>query len=62
MFDYDQDGIISVEDMRHLAQDIKEDRNLTDEEILSMIDHLDHEGNSAPRPNLRPRPDTRTMS
>lgn len=44
MFDYDQDGIISVEDMRHLAQDIKEDRNLTDEEILSMIDHLDHEG------------------
>lgn len=44
MFDYDQDGIISVDDMRHLAQDIKEDRSLTDEEILSMIDHLDHEG------------------
>ncbi|KAM3507399.1 hypothetical protein MY10362_001781 [Beauveria mimosiformis] len=44
MFDYDQDGVISVDDMRHLAQDIKEDRSLTDEEILSMIDHLDHEG------------------
>ncbi|OAA70542.1 EF hand family protein [Cordyceps fumosorosea ARSEF 2679] len=44
MFDYDQDGIISVDDMRHLAQDIKEDRSLTEEEILSMIDHLDHEG------------------
>ncbi|EGX93108.1 EF hand family protein [Cordyceps militaris CM01] len=44
MFDYDQDGIISVDDMRHLAQDIKEDRNMTEEEIHSMIDHLDHEG------------------
>ncbi|EJP67947.1 hypothetical protein ACQRIT_004653 [Beauveria bassiana] len=44
MFDYDQDGVISIDDMRHLAQDIKEDRSLTDEEILSMIDHLDHEG------------------
>ncbi|KAJ3485580.1 hypothetical protein NLG97_g6783 [Lecanicillium saksenae] len=44
MFDYDQDGIISVDDMRQLAQDIKEDRTLTDEEIISMIDHLDHEG------------------
>ncbi|KAM3561962.1 hypothetical protein ARSEF4850_002978 [Beauveria asiatica] len=44
MFDYDQDGVISVDDMRHLAQDIKEDRSLTDEEIRTMIDHLDHEG------------------
>ncbi|KOS17414.1 Caltractin [Escovopsis weberi] len=44
MFDYDQDGIISIEDMRHLAQDIKEERTMTDEEIQSMIDHLDHDG------------------
>jgi centrin-3 len=44
MFDYDQDGIISLEDMRRLAQDIKEERTMTDEEIQSMIEHLDHEG------------------
>ncbi|KAH7319719.1 hypothetical protein B0I35DRAFT_429679 [Stachybotrys elegans] len=44
MFDYDGDGIISFEDMRHLAQDIKEERTMTDEEIRSMIDHLDHDG------------------
>ncbi|KAM0265644.1 hypothetical protein ACHAQJ_000078 [Trichoderma viride] len=44
MFDYDQDGIISVEDMRHLAQDIKEERTMTDEEIQTMIEHLDHDG------------------
>ncbi|PFH58898.1 hypothetical protein XA68_13065 [Ophiocordyceps unilateralis] len=44
MFDYDQDGIISFDDMRHLAQDIKEDRVMTDEEIQSMIEYLDHDG------------------
>lgn len=44
MFDYDQDGIISFDDMRHLAQDIKEDRVLSDEEIQGMIEHLDHDG------------------
>ncbi|PHH80727.1 hypothetical protein CDD80_75 [Ophiocordyceps camponoti-rufipedis] len=44
MFDYDQDGIISFDDMRHLAQDIKEDRVMTDEEIHSMIEYLDHDG------------------
>jgi len=44
MFDYDQDGIISLDDMRHLAQDIKEERTMTDEEIRTMIDHLDHDG------------------
>lgn len=44
MFDYDQDGIISLEDMRRLAQDIKEDRTLSEDEIQSMIDHLDHDG------------------
>lgn len=44
MFDYDQDGIISVDDMRHLAQDIKEERTMSDEEIQTMIDHLDHDG------------------
>lgn len=44
MFDYDQDGIISLEDMRRLAQDIKEDRSLSEDEIQSMIDHLDHDG------------------
>ncbi|KAI9151664.1 Cell division control protein 31 [Paramyrothecium foliicola] len=44
MFDYDQDGIISLDDMRRLAQDIKEERSMTDEEIQSMIEHLDHDG------------------
>ncbi|KID92835.1 centrin, partial [Metarhizium majus ARSEF 297] len=44
MFDYDQDGFISVEDLRHLAQEIKDERTLSDEEIQSMIDHLDHDG------------------
>ncbi|KYK55163.1 hypothetical protein DCS_07125 [Drechmeria coniospora] len=44
MFDYDGDGIISFDDMRHLAQDIKDDRPMSDEEIQSMIEHLDHEG------------------
>ncbi|POR39384.1 Cell division control protein 31 [Tolypocladium paradoxum] len=44
MFDYDQDGIISFDDMRHLAQDIKDERAMTDEEIQSMIEHLDHDG------------------
>lgn len=44
MFDYDQDGIISLDDMRHLAQDIKEERTMSDEEIKSMIEHLDHDG------------------
>ncbi|KAL3956288.1 hypothetical protein ACCO45_009134 [Purpureocillium lilacinum] len=44
MFDYDGDGIISFEDMRHLAQDIKDERSMTDEEIQSMIEHLDHDG------------------
>ena len=44
MFDYDQDGVISMDDMRHLAQDIKEERTMTDEEIQTMIDHLDHDG------------------
>ncbi|KAF5018280.1 hypothetical protein F66182_9745 [Fusarium sp. NRRL 66182] len=44
MFDYDGDGIISFEDMRRLASDIKEERTMTDEEIQSMIEHLDHEG------------------
>lgn len=44
LFDYDQDGIISVEDMRHLAQDIKEERPMTEEEIQTMIEHLDHSG------------------
>lgn len=44
MFDYDQDGIITLDDMRQLAQDIKEERTLTDEEIQTMIDHLDHDG------------------
>lgn len=44
MFDYDGDGIISFDDMRRLAQDIKEERSLTDEEIQSMIEHLDHDG------------------
>ncbi|PHH91051.1 hypothetical protein CDD83_1842 [Cordyceps sp. RAO-2017] len=44
MFDYDQDGIISFDDMRHLAQDIKEERAMTDDEIQSMIEHLDHDG------------------
>lgn len=44
MFDYDGDGIISIDDMRQLAQDIREDRTLSDDEIQSMIDHLDHDG------------------
>ncbi|KFA68211.1 hypothetical protein S40285_01621 [Stachybotrys chlorohalonatus IBT 40285] len=44
MFDYDGDGVISFDDMRHLAQEIKEERTMTDEEIQSMIDHLDHDG------------------
>lgn len=44
MFDYDQDGIISLDDMRHLAQEIKDERSLSDEEIQSMIEHLDHDG------------------
>lgn len=44
MFDYDGDGVISFEDMRRLASDIKEERTMTDEEIQSMIEHLDHEG------------------
>lgn len=44
MFDYDQDGIISLEDMRRLAQDIKEERSMSDEEIQSMIEYLDHDG------------------
>lgn len=44
MFDYDQDGIISFQDMQHLAQDIKEERTMTEEEIHSMIEHLDHDG------------------
>lgn len=44
MFDYDGDGIISFDDMHRLAQDIKEERTLTDEEIQSMIEHLDHDG------------------
>ena len=44
MFDYDQDGIISIDDMRRLAQEIKDERTLSDEEIQSMIEHLDHDG------------------
>ncbi|RCI16005.1 hypothetical protein L249_3326 [Ophiocordyceps polyrhachis-furcata BCC 54312] len=44
MFDYDQDGIISFDDMRRLAQEIKDDRVMTDEEIQSMIEYLDHDG------------------
>lgn len=44
MFDYDQDGIISLEDMRRLAQDIKEERAMSDEEIQGMIEYLDHDG------------------
>lgn len=44
MFDYDQDGIISLEDMRRLAQDIKEERAMSDEEIQTMIEYLDHDG------------------
>ena len=44
MFDYDQDGIISFEDMRRLAEDIKEERAMTNEEIQAMIEHLDHDG------------------
>jgi centrin-3 len=44
MFDYDGDGIISFEDMRHLAQEIREDRAMSDEEIQAMIQHLDHDG------------------
>ncbi|KAG5976790.1 hypothetical protein E4U55_007243 [Claviceps digitariae] len=44
MFDYDQDGLITVEDLRQLAQEIKDERTLSDEEIQSMIDHLDHDG------------------
>ncbi|KAK0382801.1 hypothetical protein NLU13_9896 [Sarocladium strictum] len=44
MFDYDQDGIISLDDMRRLAQDIKEERAMSDEEIQGMIEYLDHDG------------------
>ncbi|KAH7019340.1 hypothetical protein EDB80DRAFT_197498 [Ilyonectria destructans] len=44
MFDYDGDDIITFSDMRRLAQDIKEERTMTDEEINSMIEHLDHDG------------------
>ena len=44
MFDYDGDGIISFEDMQRLASDIKEERTMTDEEIATMIEHLDHDG------------------
>jgi len=44
MFDYDGDGVISFDDMRRLAQDIKDERTMTDEEIQTMIDHLDHDG------------------
>ena len=44
MFDYDQDGLISFEDMRRLAQDIKDERSMADDEIQSMIEHLDHDG------------------
>jgi centrin-3 len=44
MFDYDQDGIISLEDMRRLAQDIKEERAMSDEERQGMIEYLDHDG------------------
>ncbi|UKZ79055.1 hypothetical protein TrVFT333_006806 [Trichoderma virens FT-333] len=38
MFDYDQDGIISLEDMRQVAKEMKE------EDIITMIKHLDHDG------------------
>lgn len=44
MFDYDGDNLIGPEDMRHLANDIKEERTMTDEEIRTMIEHLDHSG------------------
>lgn len=44
IFDYDKDGIISFEDMRQLAQEIKEERTITDEEIEDMIKLLDHNG------------------
>lgn len=44
MFDYDQDGLISVDDLKHLAQEIRDDRTLSDEEIQNMVDHLDHNG------------------
>jgi centrin-3 len=44
LFDYDQDGIISFDDLRRLAQDIREETTITDEEIQTMIDHLDTTG------------------
>ncbi|KAH7175688.1 hypothetical protein EDB81DRAFT_16751 [Dactylonectria macrodidyma] len=44
MFDYDGDDLITFSDMRRLAQDIKDERTMTDEEINSMIEHLDHDG------------------
>lgn len=44
MFDYDGDGIISMDDMRHLAQEIKDERAMSDDEIRTMIEHLDHDG------------------
>lgn len=44
MFDYDQDGIISLEDMRQVAQEIKEERTMTEEDIITLIKHLDHDG------------------
>ncbi|KAL7905351.1 hypothetical protein GGI35DRAFT_483480 [Trichoderma velutinum] len=42
IFNYNQDGIISVNNIRHLAQDIKKERTITDEEIQTIIEHLDH--------------------
>ncbi|KAH6603106.1 hypothetical protein Trco_008537 [Trichoderma cornu-damae] len=44
LFDYDQDGIISVKDMEQLAQDINEKCPMIEDEIEAMIDHLDHDG------------------
>lgn len=44
LFDYDQDGIISVKDMEQLARDINEECPMIEDEIEAMIDHLDHDG------------------
>ncbi|KAJ4865717.1 EF-hand domain pair domain-containing protein [Trichoderma breve] len=44
MFDYDQDGIISVEAIEQLAQEITDERTMPKEEIDNMIDFLDHNG------------------
>ncbi|KAL7935155.1 EF-hand [Trichoderma chlorosporum] len=44
VFDRDEDGIISFEDMMNLSEDIKTEYSLSEDWIRGMIDYADHDG------------------